>query len=79
MQREGKPNVFVLKKIYGLQKSPRRWYKRVDYYITTKGFQRCDFDPYVYVKVGPHRAKVFLLLYVDNMLITSVNITEVSG
>ena len=38
--------VYILKKtLYGLKKSPRAWYSRIDSYLTQNGFQRSECEP----------------------------------
>ena len=66
--------VCLLKKsLYGLKQSPRQWYKRFDSFITTTGFSRSDYDSCVYFK-RVDDGFVYLLLYVDDMLIAAKDI-----
>ena len=63
-------HVCLLKKsLYGLKQSPRQWYLRFDEFITSNGFKRCSFDCCVYYKLLETRHYIYLLLYVDDMLI----------
>lgn len=48
-------------------------------FIITIRFIRYNYDPYVYIKVGYENSKVFHLLYVDDILITSVNMKEIKN
>lgn len=67
---EGK--VCLLKKSsYGLKQSPRQWNLRFDSFMKTVGFKRCVKDPCVYLKEGKDGDSVYLLFYVDNMLIAT--------
>lgn len=62
--------VYHLKKnLYRLKQSPRQWYLRFDKFMTENNFQRCPFDCCVYHKDVGDISKIYLLLYVDNMLI----------
>lgn len=62
--------VCLLKKsLYGLKQSPRQWYKRFDDYILSCGFSRCNYDSCVYFKRAMNVVQVYLLLYVDDILI----------
>lgn len=61
----------LLKSLYGLKQSPRQWYKRFDKFIQTCGFVRSMYDNCVYIKREKGVAVIYLLLYVDDMLITS--------
>lgn len=58
------------KSLYGSKQSPRQWYKRFDHYVTGAGFKRSDYDVCLYYKDIDTNKAVYLLLYVDNMLIT---------
>jgi len=62
------------KSLYGLKQSPRQWYKRFDSFITSVGFHRSNFDSCVYVKPLFDNTYVYLLLYVDDILIAAKNI-----
>jgi hypothetical protein len=55
------------KSLYGLNQSPRMWYKKFDTYILGLGFTRSKEDHYVYFKlIGDHLT--YLVFYVDDML-----------
>jgi hypothetical protein len=57
------------KYIYGLKKSPRAWYAKMDNFLINTGFSRCHSNPNVYTKkVGSHL--IILLLYVDDLILT---------
>ncbi|KAL0534579.1 hypothetical protein IC582_028870 [Cucumis melo] len=55
--------------LYGLKQSPRCWYKRFDDYISLIGFNRSLYDPCVYYKKLTEGDYIYLLLYVDDMLL----------
>ncbi|KAG8474280.1 hypothetical protein CXB51_033820 [Gossypium anomalum] len=62
--------VCLLKKsLYSLKQSPRQWYKRFDSFMTSHDFKRSSFDSCVYFKKNSDGSFVYLLLYVDDMLI----------
>ena len=65
------------KSLYGLKQSPRQWYKRFDSFMIQIGYTRCEYDCYIYVKMLDDGSYIFLLLYVDDMLITAKSICEV--
>ncbi|KAL0458871.1 UNVERIFIED_CONTAM: Retrovirus-related Pol polyprotein from transposon TNT 1-94 [Sesamum latifolium] len=68
-------HVCLLKKsLYGLKQSPRQWNKKFDLFMQSLKFQRSAFDPCLYFKYYSD-IHVFLVLYVDNMLIASFSIT----
>ena len=65
------------KSLYGLKQSPRQWYKRFDTFMMNKDFTRCDVDSCVYSKRLADHTPIFLLLYVDDMLIASRRKTDI--
>ncbi|XP_073113526.1 uncharacterized protein [Elaeis guineensis] len=50
--------------------SPKQWYKHFDSYVRSIGLSRCEHDPCVYVKTLENESRLYLLLYMDDMLIT---------
>ena len=72
-------HVCLLKKsLYGLKQSPRQWYKRFDSFMLGHGYSRSDYDSCVYHKKFLDGSFVYLLLYVDDMLIASKSISEIN-
>ena len=64
--------MYLLKKsLYGLRQSPRQWYKQFDEFMLGIKFIRCSYDSCVYLKMKNDQVVVYLLLYVDDMLIAS--------
>ena len=64
------------KLVYGLKLSPRKWYKRFDFYI----IQICyifEYDCYLYVRMLGDGSYIFILIYVDDMLIVAKSMLEV--
>ena len=76
---EGKEDhVCRLKKsLYGLKQSPRQWYKRFDSFMIQSGYHRSSYDSCVYLKKISDKSFVYLLLYVDDMLIAAKNMSDV--
>jgi hypothetical protein len=71
--------VYKLKKsLYELKQSPRQWYKRFDPYMIKIGYRRCEYDCCVYVRSLDDGSFIFLLLYVDDILIAAKSIMEVN-
>ncbi|GJR72960.1 retrovirus-related pol polyprotein from transposon TNT 1-94 [Tanacetum coccineum] len=68
---EGTGNKICLlkKSLYGLKQSPRQWYKRFDVYMISNGFSHSNYDSCVYFKEFAPGMYIYLLLYVDDMLI----------
>ncbi|KAG8485819.1 hypothetical protein CXB51_019218 [Gossypium anomalum] len=70
--------VCLLKKsLYGLKQSPRQWYKRFDSFMTSYDFKRSSFDSCVYFKKNSDGSFVYLLLYVNDMLIAAKDKGEI--
>ena len=57
----------LLKALYGLKQAPLLWYKEIDAYLKLIGFVHSSFDPKLYTS----SFEVFLLLYVDDILLVS--------
>ncbi|KAG8478386.1 hypothetical protein CXB51_028195 [Gossypium anomalum] len=60
-----------------LKQSPRQWYKRFDSFMTSHDFKRSSFDSCVYFKKNSDGSFVYLLLYVDDMLIAAKDKGEI--
>lgn len=76
---EGKEDhVCLLKKsLYGLKQSPRQWYKKFNSFMIAQGFYRSKYDVCVYFKIDAKEIIIFLLLYVDDMLIAARNKSDI--
>ena len=70
---EGKEDyVCRLKKsLYGLKQSPRQWYKKFDSFMVKHGYSRSPYDCCVYHSKLEDGSLIYLLLYVDDMLIAA--------
>ena len=66
-------HVCKLKKtLYGLKQAPKTWYDRIDNFLTSLGFTKNKADSNLYYKVKEGNL-VILLLYVDDLFVTSVD------
>nr|GEY42159.1 retrotransposon protein, putative, Ty1-copia subclass [Tanacetum cinerariifolium] len=73
-------NVCLLKKsLYGLKQSPRQWYRRFDEYMLSNGFKRSYYDICVYYRSYAPGGYIYLLLYVDDMLIAFKSKAEIGS
>ncbi|KAL5804930.1 hypothetical protein ACOSQ3_031730 [Xanthoceras sorbifolium] len=61
------------KSLYGLKQSPRQWYKRFDRFMMEQRYTRNKFDHCMYFRKLQDGSFIYLLLYVDDMLIASKN------
>jgi hypothetical protein len=66
------------KSLYGLKKTPRQWYKKFDDFVRSIGFLWSDEDHCFYSKDAPDGSPVFLILYVDDMLLSGQHIGELA-
>ncbi|GKC05160.1 transposable element, partial [Tanacetum coccineum] len=67
----------IRKSLYGLKQSPRQWYKRFDSFMVQHGFSRSAYDCCVYHKRAPSGSLIYLLLYVDDMLVAAKDMEEI--
>ena len=52
------------KALYGLKQAPREWFQEANTFFQSVGFHSTDADPNLFI-----RNSVYILLYVDDMLI----------
>ncbi|KAH9655560.1 Integrase catalytic domain-containing protein [Citrus sinensis] len=78
IERGSEDKVCLLKKsLYGLKQSPRQWYLKFDEFMLSHGYCRSRFDNCVYFKFLTNGSGIYLLLYVDDMLIACKQKEEV--
>ncbi|XP_057532923.1 uncharacterized protein LOC130810814 [Amaranthus tricolor] len=63
--------------LYGLKQSPRQWYKRFDSFMISHDFVRSSYDSCVYLKKFEDGSLLYLLLYVDDMLVACSSLLKV--
>lgn len=69
---KGKDMVCLLKKpLYGLKQALRQWNKRFDSFMKQQGFRQSPYDQCVYISGTRVSERIYLLLYVDDMLVVS--------
>lgn len=59
------------KSLYGLKQAPRQWYKRFDSFMIGQSYCRSQYDDCIYFQNFQNGSFIYLLLYVDDMLIAS--------
>jgi hypothetical protein len=67
----------LMRSLYGLKQSPRQWYKCFDSFLVGHGCSRSNYDSCVYYRKLSDGSFVYLLLYVDDMLIAAKSMLEV--
>ena len=71
-------SICLLKRsLYSMKQSPRQWYKRFDSFMISHDFKRSSFDSCVYFKQCNNESFLYLLLYVDDMLIAAKSKEEI--
>lgn len=65
------------KSLYGLKQSPRQWYKRFDRFMIGQKYTRSHYDHCVYFRKLRDGSFIYLLLYVDDMLIACKSKLEI--
>uniref|UniRef100_A0A803QFD1 Reverse transcriptase Ty1/copia-type domain-containing protein n=1 Tax=Cannabis sativa TaxID=3483 RepID=A0A803QFD1_CANSA len=67
----------LVKSLYGLKQAPRQWNRKFDAFMINHEFNRSYHDTYLYYKGSSIKDVIYLLLYVDDMLILSQEISRV--
>ncbi|GJX23323.1 retrotransposon protein, putative, ty1-copia subclass [Tanacetum coccineum] len=62
-----------------LDQSPRKWYRRFDEYMLSNGFKRSSYDSCIYYRSYAPGEYIYLLLYVDDMLIACKSKAEIGS
>ena len=76
--KESESKVYKLNKaLYGLKQAPRQWNKCFDHCMIKNGFSKSEFDMCVYFKKLRDDNYIYLLLYVDDMLLVSKNMSDI--
>ena len=53
------------------------WYQKFDSYIRQLGYHRYDSDPCMYIRQLADEFRIYMILYVDDMLIAESNQAEI--
>jgi hypothetical protein len=63
--------------LYGL-KVPKKWYKMFDPFMVSQNFLRSEYNHCVYFESLENGTFIFLVLYVDDMLVASQSMFKIS-
>ena len=67
----GSEMVYRLKKaLYGLRQAPRAWYSKIESYFCAEKFEKCTYEPTLFVKNGVRGKILNVSLYVDDLIYT---------
>ena len=80
-EMHGKKNSIcrLKRSFHGLKQSPRKCYKGFDEFIVSNGYSRRLYDSCVYHSKVEYGSHIYLLLYVEDMLIASQDKSEVQN
>ena len=67
------------KSLYGLKQAPRACYSKMDTFLISQKFERCNFDCNVYMKKKEEGLLLLVVLYVDDLLISNNSVTGLSN
>ena len=71
--------VCMLKKsLYGLKQAPRAWYAKIDGFLLSLSFVRCNSDPKVYLNMI-HGSLMIIFMYVDDLLTIGSSKKEIAS
>jgi histone deacetylase 1/2 len=66
------------KPLYGLKQAPRAWHQRFDSELIQYGFKVSSADPGMYVLSDPVDGQLYLLVYVDDILLASRSLSLIT-
>jgi hypothetical protein len=66
------------KALYGLKQAPRAWYMELRVFLLSIGFVNSTADASLFIQRTPS-ATLYLLVYVDDIIVTGSSSTELSG
>ena len=77
---KGKENLVcrLKKSLYGLKQDHRKWYLKIDKFMTEHGYRKCHSNQCVYFKRLDNGKYIILLLYVDGMLLARSNMQDIN-
>ncbi|GJT67523.1 retrotransposon protein, putative, ty1-copia subclass, partial [Tanacetum coccineum] len=76
---QGNKVCLLKKSLYGLKQSPRQWYRRFDEYMRSNGFKHSSYNSCVYYGSYVPGDYIYLLLYVDDLLIACKSKAEIGS
>nr|GEV77678.1 retrotransposon protein, putative, Ty1-copia subclass [Tanacetum cinerariifolium] len=76
---QGNKVCLLKKSLYGLKQSHRQSYKRFDEYMMNNEFKRSSYDSCVYYRSYASGEYIYLLLYVDDMMIACKSKAEIGS
>ena len=68
----------IRKRLYSLKQAPRQWYRKCDDFIQSIGFCKSDEDHCLLLKTILDGSPIYLIIYVDDMLLSSRHAGELA-
>ena len=65
--------------LYGLKQSPKAWFGRFTQTMKTLGYKQCNGEHTLFFKRSSPALLTLLIVYVDDIIITSNDSTEIQG
>ena len=65
------------KSLYGLKQSLRQWYRRFDQFMISNVYHMSKYDSCIYREIINSSGAVYLLLYVDDILIAGKHLSDI--
>ncbi|GJV54631.1 putative RNA-directed DNA polymerase [Tanacetum coccineum] len=68
--------VYRLRKaLYGLKQAPRAWYGRIESYFKRQGFNKCPYEPTLFVRSDKEGELLIVSIYVDDLIVTGTTLS----
>ncbi|GJZ28589.1 retrovirus-related pol polyprotein from transposon TNT 1-94 [Tanacetum coccineum] len=68
--------VYRLRKaLYGLKQAPRAWYGRIEGYFKRQGFNKCPYEPTLFVRSDKEKELLIVSVYVDDLIVAGSNLS----
>lgn len=71
--KNGKLSCKLIKSLYGLKQASRMWFTKLKQVLEKLGFEQTRSDYALFKKIRGEN-KIFILVYVDNLLITTTTL-----
>ena len=74
--KDGTMVVQLKRALYGCIESARLWYEHISKVLTSHGYTSCPHDPCVFRKIQNGEVVVTVVIYVDDLLVASVDVSH---
>ncbi|XP_019434862.1 PREDICTED: uncharacterized protein LOC109341415 [Lupinus angustifolius] len=79
--KAAKPNQVrkLEKSLYGLKQASRQWFAKLSAFLLKQGYHKAKGDHSLFIKWSSTNLITAILIYVDDIIITSININEIDN